>query len=70
MLNVAALIDSNKLKSQLLLQVHDELIFEVAPGEQEVLTQLVRKGMGSAFELRAPLDVSIGVGSSWNEAAH
>jgi len=70
MLNVAQLITENKLKSQLLLQVHDELIFEVAPGEQEVLTQLVRKGMGSAFELRAPLDVSIGVGSSWNEAAH
>jgi DNA polymerase I len=53
-----------------LLQVHDELIFEVAPGEEESLTKLVRKGMGSAFELRAPLDVSIGVGSSWNEAAH
>ena len=70
MLNVAQLITENKLKSQLLLQVHDELIFEVSPGEQEVLTQVVRKGMGSAFELRAPLDVSIGVGSSWNEAAH
>ena len=70
MLNVAALIQENKLKSQLLLQVHDELIFEVAPGEEELLTKLVRKGMGSAFELRAPLDVSIGVGSSWNEAAH
>ena len=70
MLNVAALIQENKLKSQLLLQVHDELIFEVAPGEEELLTKLVRKGMGSAFELKAPLDVSIGVGSSWNEAAH
>ena len=70
MLNVAVLIQENKLKSQLLLQVHDELIFEVAPGEEESLTKLVRKGMGSAFELRAPLDVSIGVGSSWNEAAH
>lgn len=70
MLNVAALIQENKLKSQLLLQVHDELIFEMAPGEEESLTTLVRQGMGSAFELRAPLDVSIGVGSSWNEAAH
>jgi DNA polymerase-1 len=70
MLNVAALMSEKKLKSQLLLQVHDELIFEVARGEQEELSQLVRKGMGSAFELRAPLDVSIGVGSSWNEAAH
>jgi DNA polymerase-1 len=70
MLNVDSLIKENKLKSQLLLQVHDELIFDVAPGEVEVLSDLVRKGMGSAFELKAPLDVSIGIGSSWNEAAH
>ena len=70
MLNVSSLMIEKKLKSQLLLQVHDELIFEVAPGEVEALTQVVRKGMGSAFELRAPLDVSIGIGSSWNEAAH
>ncbi len=70
MLNVYSLMSEKKLKSQLLLQVHDELIFEVAPGEVDVLTQVVRKGMGSAFELRAPLDVSIGIGSSWNEAAH
>ena len=70
MLNVESLIKKNKLKSQLLLQVHDELIFDVAPGEVELLSDLVRKGMGSAFELKAPLDVSIGIGSSWNEAAH
>lgn len=70
MLNVDTLIKENKLKSQLLLQVHDELIFDVAPGEVDVLSELVRKGMGSAFELKAPLDVSIGIGSSWNEAAH
>jgi DNA polymerase-1 len=70
MLNVSSLMIEKKMKSQLLLQVHDELIFEVAPGEQEVLTEVVRKGMGSAFELSAPLDVSIGIGSSWNEAAH
>ena len=70
MLNVESLIKENKLKSQLLLQVHDELIFDVAPGEVELLSDLVRKGMGSAFELKAPLDVSIGIGSSWNEAAH
>lgn len=70
MLNVASLMNQKRMKSQLLLQVHDELIFEVAPDEQEELTKLVKKGMGSAFELRAPLDVSIGVGYSWNEAAH
>jgi DNA polymerase-1 len=70
MLNVDSLIKASKLKSQLLLQVHDELIFDVAPGEVDILSDLVRKGMGSAFELKAPLDVSIGIGSSWNEAAH
>jgi len=70
MLNVDSLIKESKLKSQLLLQVHDELIFDVAPGEVDILSDLVRKGMGSAFELKAPLDVSIGIGSSWNEAAH
>jgi DNA polymerase-1 len=70
MLNVAKLISQKKLKSQLLLQVHDELIFEVAPGEADALTEVVRDGMGSAFDLKAPLDVSIGIGSSWNEAAH
>ncbi|CAB4921756.1 unannotated protein [freshwater metagenome] len=70
MLNVDALIKENKLKSELLLQVHDELIFEVAPGEVDALSDVVRKAMGSAFELKAPLDVSIGIGSSWNEAAH
>jgi DNA polymerase-1 len=70
MLNVDGLIKESKLKSQLVLQVHDELIFDVAPGEVEILSDLVRKGMGSAFELKAPLDVSIGIGSSWNEAAH
>jgi DNA polymerase-1 len=53
-----------------LLQVHDELILEVSAGEEEVLTNLVRREMGSAFPLRAPLDVSVGIGKSWNEAAH
>ena len=70
MLNVDVIIKQNKLKSKLLLQVHDELIFEVAPGEVQTLSDVVRKAMGSAYELKAPLDVSIGIGSSWNEAAH
>jgi DNA polymerase-1 len=61
---------SENLKSRLLLQVHDELILEVVAGEEEVLTNLVRREMGSAFPLRAPLDVSVGIGKSWNEAAH
>ena len=59
-----------KLQSRMLLQVHDELIFEVAKGELEQLTELVRKEMGGAYPLKAPLDVNVGVGKSWDEAAH
>jgi DNA polymerase-1 len=70
MLNVERALLSEGLKSRLLLQVHDELILEVVEGEEEVLTNLVRREMGSAFPLRAPLDVNVGIGKSWNEAAH
>ena len=70
MLNVERAINAAKLRSRLLLQVHDELIFEVSHGEEEVLTELVRKEMGAAYPLKAPLVVSIGIGKSWNEAAH
>ncbi|HJY24962.1 MAG TPA: DNA polymerase, partial [Actinomycetes bacterium] len=58
------------LGSRLLLQVHDELVLEVAPGERDAVEQLVRREMGSSYELRAPLDVSIGVGRTWHEAGH
>ena len=54
----------------MLLQVHDELVFEIGPGEQEALTELVRTKMGSAVALDVPLDVSIGIGRSWHDAAH
>ena len=70
MLNVAKGIKDHGLKSRLLLQVHDELILEVADGEIENLTALVKEGMGSAFKLSVPLDVNIGIGTSWDLAAH
>jgi DNA polymerase-1 len=70
MLNVERAINQSSLSSRLLLQVHDELIFEAKEGEIDVLSQLVRKEMGSAFPLKTPLAVSIGVGKSWSEAAH
>jgi len=70
MLNVAKELEGQSLKSRLLLQVHDELILEVADGEQEVLTKLVQTQMGSAFDLSVPLDVNIGIGESWDLAAH
>jgi len=70
MLNVDAAMVKAKLQSRMLLQVHDELIFEVAKGELGQLTELVRKEMGGAYPLKAPLDVNVGVGKSWDEAAH
>jgi DNA polymerase-1 len=70
MLRVNSAIQKARLKSRLLLQVHDELIFEVAPNERTTLEKLVRAEMGSAFPLKAPLDVNIGFGRSWHEAAH
>ena len=70
MLKVQSAIDAENLKSRLLLQIHDELILEVVAGEEEVLSTLVRREMGSAYPLRAPLDVSAGIGQTWNQAAH
>jgi len=70
MLNVQRGLIEGKFKSRLLLQVHDELILEVVDGEEEKLSTLVRKEMGSAYPLAAPLDVNVGIGKSWNEAAH
>ena len=58
------------LRSRMLLQVHDELVLEVAAGEREQLEQLVREHMGAAADLLVPLDVSVGTGRSWHEAAH
>lgn len=70
MLGVAKSLKEEKLKSRLLLQVHDELIFELANGEEEALTEIVRREMGSAADLSVPLDVNIGIGASWDLAAH
>ena len=70
MINVTHSLAAEKMRSRLLLQVHDELIFEVAPGEQERLEAIVRRDMGGAYPLKAPLDVNVGFGKSWDEAAH
>ncbi len=70
MLRVQAALAEQGLRSRLLLQVHDELVLEVAPGEREALERLVREAMGGAAELTVPLDVSVGVGSSWEQAGH
>ncbi len=70
MLGVEREIAARGLKSRLLLQVHDELVLEVGPGELAELEALVREQMGSAAQLRVPLDVSVGIGASWHDAGH
>jgi DNA polymerase-1 len=70
MLDVEQALDTAGMRSRMLLQVHDELVFEVGPGEREALEELVRARMGHAVELSVPLDVSVGVGRSWHDAAH
>ena len=70
MLSVEQRLQEAGLASQLLLQVHDELVLEVASGEQQAVEKLVREGMNSAATLLVPLDVTVGVGADWNAAAH
>ena len=70
MLKVHSAISREKLQSRLLLQIHDELIIEVVKGEEDTITSLVKREMGAAYPLRAPLDVSAGLGLTWREAAH
>jgi DNA polymerase-1 len=70
MLHVDAAVREAGLASRMLLQVHDELVFEVAPGEREALEEVVRREMGGAADLAVPLDVSVGTGRSWHDAAH
>jgi DNA polymerase-1 len=70
MLGVDRALRAEGLQSRVLLQVHDELVFEVAPGERPDLEALVRREMGSAYELAVPLDVSIGLGRTWQDAGH
>ncbi|GAA3606471.1 DNA polymerase I [Nonomuraea rosea] len=70
MLNVRQAMVTEELGSRMLLQVHDELVFEVAPGELDRLTALVRDQMNAAYHLRVPLEVSVGVGRTWEDAGH
>jgi DNA polymerase-1 len=70
MLRVESALRDSGLASRMLLQVHDELVFEVATGEQAALEELVRREMGGAYPLEVPLEVSVGFGRDWNTAAH
>lgn len=70
MLNLRDAFAASDLKSRMLLQVHDEIIVELADGEREAVSEVLRTTMGQAAELSVPLDVNLGVGRSWQDAAH
>ena len=70
MLDVEREIKAQNLRSRMILQIHDELILEVAPGEVESLTRIVEEAMGNAFALDVALEVNIGIGRTWDAAAH
>ena len=70
MMDVAAALSEVGLASRLLVQIHDELLLEVAPGEEAAVEELVRAQMASPVTLSVPLDVAVGVGASWQLAAH
>jgi DNA polymerase-1 len=70
MLGVDRRLRQQGLRSRLLLQVHDELVLELAPGEREAVEELVRREMGGAYRLAVPLDVSVGIGRTWDDAGH
>ena len=70
MMNVVDALSEAGLKSRLLVQIHDELLLEVAPGEAAVLEAIVRDKMATPVELSVPLDVAVGIGASWQLAAH
>jgi DNA polymerase-1 len=70
MLRVDGALSKEGLRSRTLLQVHDEIVLEIAPGERGAVEEVVRREMTGAYPLRVPLDVSVGVGTDWESAAH
>lgn len=70
MIRVDGAIRDAELTSRALLQVHDEIIVELAPGEHDEVAEIVRHEMAGAASLTVPLDVNVGIGSSWQDAAH
>ncbi|MDJ0361111.1 DNA polymerase I [Rhodococcus sp. H29-C3] len=70
MIDVHNSLAESGLRSRMLLQVHDELVLEVVESEREQIEHLVRDKMSSAIELSVPLEVSVGTGASWDQAAH
>jgi DNA polymerase-1 len=67
MISIAKRLQKEKLQAQMILQVHDELLFEALPKEEKALTKLVKEEMEGVFKLEVPLVVEIGVGPNWRD---
>lgn len=70
MINIDERLRRENLATRMLLQVHDELILEVAAGEEKLAEAILVEEMSGAASLRVPLDVQVGWGRSWHEAGH
>jgi DNA polymerase-1 len=70
MIRIDAAMRDASLKSRMLLQVHDELVFEVAAGELDQMKELVIENMTNVVKLNVPLEVHVGVGKTWDSAGH
>ena len=70
MINIHRRLRDENLKTRMLLQVHDEIILEVARGERETAQRILVEEMSGAAQLSVPLDVQVGWGKSWQEAGH
>ena len=70
MVNLIDALHQADMKSRALLQIHDELLLEIAPEERQQAEELVRDKMSSPVQLKVPLDVAVGVGANWMAAAH
>jgi DNA polymerase I len=68
MINIDSALRDRKLKSAMLLSVHDELVFEVPPEELDTLAPLVKRIMENIWDLKVPLEVNVAVGNNWAEA--
>jgi DNA polymerase-1 len=68
MIDVQNWLITEQLQSRMIMQVHDELVFEIANNELSTLEPMIKKMMQSAFSLRVPLIVDIGTGKNWDEA--
>ena len=68
MVKIQNSLDEQKLNTRMLLQVHDELVFDVDPSEETIVRELVRDGMKNALDLKCPIEIEIGIGDNWLEA--